>query len=62
MNYGTAQAEYVVTLAYSAKGMLKGGTRSHVIIFKDVDTGEEIDLGEQMSEALMNIIQSKKKG
>lgn len=56
MNYGTINKEYIVNLSFSSNGNLKGGTRSTVIIFKDTDTGEEIDLGEEESSKLLKLL------
>lgn len=56
MNYGVENREFIVTMSYSSEGMLSGGKRSNIIIFKDTDSGEEIDLGEEDSRILRQLL------
>lgn len=62
MNYGVAHAEYVATVAYSARGKLNGGTRSYMMSFRNVDTGKEIKLNEQNSRVIFETLMKLEKG
>jgi len=62
MNYGTLHKEYIMTMAHSSNGKLKGGTRSYLVEFLDEDTGKKIVLCEQNSRVLIELLANLSKG